>query len=192
MCQLVRFPEEDRLFDSVYADINPPRYRITISKDDAYLPAFPVNLAFLTRRRTRSSSSSKLTNSTVPNESNAVTPHPLNVEPWSRVRDGEFRWWGDSLHLGCVCEWKEFVWGAGMSFITVIRVDECWFDPSSSSFSSQSSNRIVWSSATSSLFHPTCSRTTSQTIYESLPHTQVPTVFLERSRSCRPKYDTSI
>ena len=128
VCQLVRFPEEDRLFDSVYADINPPRYRITISKDDAYLPAFPVNLAFLTRRRTRSSSSSKLTNSTVPNESNAVTPHPLNVEPWSRVRDGEFRWWGDSLHLGCVCEWKEFVWGAGMSFITVIRVDECWFD----------------------------------------------------------------
>ena len=35
---------------------------------------------------------------------------------------------GDSLHLGCVCEWKEFVFWEGMSFITVIRMDECWFD----------------------------------------------------------------
>ena len=35
---------------------------------------------------------------------------------------------GDSLHLGCVCERKGLVFWEGMSFTTVIRVDEGWFD----------------------------------------------------------------
>ena len=45
------------------------------------------------------------------------------------MRSSKVRWrGGDLLHLGCVCEWKEFAFREGMGLITVIYGDKGLLD----------------------------------------------------------------